>query len=83
MLARTIIHAPDGDSVTGSLCHEVSGDVTTVEHDVNCGECLDALDRSDRPFEQLARPLDELRNYLGCHAPGPVNVRTMQGKEFR
>lgn len=68
MVVRTSIHAPDGDSVTGSLSQEVSGDVTTVQCDVNCGECLDALGRSDRSFEQLAQPLNELRSYLECRA---------------
>ncbi len=82
-MGRIVVHAPDGGSVTGALCQEASGDVTTVERDVDCSDCLDALDRSDRSFEQLAQPLSELRSSLGCHAPGPGNVRTMQGKEFR
>lgn len=78
-----VIHAPDGGSITGALCQEVTGDVTAAERDVNCGECLDALDRSDRSFEQLAQPLNELRSSLGSSAPGPKNIRTRRHKEFR
>lgn len=82
-LARRVIHAPDGGSITGALCQEVTGDVTTAERDVNCGECLDALDRSDRSFGQLAQPLKDLRNSLGSSAPDPKNIRTRRHKEFR
>lgn len=82
-MARTVVHAPDGSSITGALCQEVTGDVATAERDVNCGECLDALDRSDRSFEQLAQPLKDLRNSLGSNASGPKNVKTRRHKEFR
>lgn len=64
-MSRKVIHAPDGGSVPGALCQERSGDVTTSEHDVDCGECLDALERSDQTFEQLARPLSALRRFIG------------------
>lgn len=56
------IHAPDGGIVAGALCQELSGDTTTIEADVSCPECLDALEALPAGrFERLARHTAELR----------------------
>lgn len=60
-MGRKVIHAPDGGSIPGSLCQEPTGDVSTLERDVDCPECLDQLEDSERTFAQLARTLEALR----------------------
>lgn len=72
-MARNVIHAPDGAMIPGSLCQEPTGDVSTFECDVDCSDCLDLLEESDRTFAQLARPLSALRAYPA--AAGVLGVR--------
>ncbi len=60
-MARPVVHAPDGGTIPGSLCEEPTGDATTIESDIDCPDCLDQLERSERSFQNLARPLSELR----------------------
>jgi hypothetical protein len=56
------VHAPDGGIVCGSLCENPTGDTTTLESDVTCGECLDILEELPAgTFEHLARRTAELR----------------------
>lgn len=71
-MARKVTHAPDGGTIPGSLCEEPTGDVSEFEHDVDCPECLDRLELSERPFDQLARALTALRSYP---AAGPIYRR--------
>lgn len=66
-------HAPDGGSIPGSLCQEPTGDVTTTERDVDCPDCLDLLDSSDRTFTQLAEQLEALRSFPSA---GPRTTNT-------
>jgi hypothetical protein len=68
-MALKVIHAPDGATIPGSLCEEPTGDVSTFESDVDCPECLDRLEESERTFDQLARPLKDLRAY-----PAPAGL---------
>lgn len=67
-MARKVIHAPDGAMIPGSLCQEPTGDVSTFECDVDCADCLDLFEESERPFDQLARPLKALRAYPAADA---------------
>ena len=71
MTARTFIHAPDGGIAGHALCENPSGDVAGRERDVDCPDCLDALEAAS----------EELRERLGGHgflfaprrrAAGPV-----------
>lgn len=62
-MPRSVIHAPDGAEIPGALCEEPTGDVTTRECDVDCPECLDCLEVSERSFGELARPLSKLRAF--------------------
>ena len=52
---RPFIHAPDGGSFGHALCENPRGDVTEYERDVDCGECLDALERADVGLLQRMR----------------------------
>lgn len=47
-MARKVTHAPDGGAIPGPLCEEPTGDVSTFENDVDCPECLDRLEMSER-----------------------------------
>lgn len=78
-MARKVIHAPDGGAIPGSLCEEPTGDVSTLESDVDCPECLDQLASSERTFDRLARPLNALRAYPA--AAGDTSERTSRGRE--
>lgn len=62
-MSRIFTHAPDGGSIPGALCEEPTGDVSTLERNVDCPDCLDQLEASPRTFAQLARPLADLRAY--------------------
>ena len=62
-MVRKVIHAPDGAAIPGSLCEEPTGDVSTIENDVDCPECLDQLETSEKTFNQLVRTLRDLRAF--------------------
>jgi hypothetical protein len=52
---RPPIHAPDGGIVGHALCENPHGDVTDYERDVDCPDCLDALDEADVSLRQRMR----------------------------
>jgi len=52
---RPVIHAPDGGIVGHALCENPRGDVTDYERDVDCPDCLDALDGADIALRQRLR----------------------------
>ena len=58
-MAHTRIHAPDGGSIPGALCQEPTGDVSIVEDEVTCSDCLYELDEGERSFADLARPIKD------------------------
>lgn len=76
-MARKVTHAPDGGAIPGPLCEEPTGDVSTFENDVDCPECLDRLEMSEKNFDRLARPLRNLRAFRsrGRSDRRPVKVR--------
>lgn len=49
----TVIHAIDGGMFGHALCEEPTGDSTTFERDVTCGECCDLVEAADQSL--LAR----------------------------
>lgn len=60
---RPDVHAPDGGIGCGSLCGELAGDTTTIEGDVTCPDCLDAIEmRPPGDFDRLTQHTIELRN---------------------
>lgn len=67
-MASKVTHAPDGAAFPGSLCEEPRGDVSTIQNDVDCPECLDQLDVSEKPFDELAQPLKNLRAFPAAAA---------------
>lgn len=73
-MARKVIHAPDGAAIPGSLCEEPTGDVSTIENDIDCTECLDQLEASEKTFDQFAQPLRNLRTFPA--EARPVGVRS-------
>lgn len=60
-MPRSDGHAPVGGLIPAALCEAPQGDVTTVQSDVTCTECLDAYDASGRSWAWLARHVVGLR----------------------
>ncbi|MDM3927857.1 MULTISPECIES: hypothetical protein [Mycobacterium avium complex (MAC)] len=58
-MVHTQIHAPDGGSIPGALCQEPTGDVSIVEDEVTCSDCLHELDEGERSFVDLALPIKD------------------------
>jgi hypothetical protein len=46
-LTKPLVHAPDGGLLGHALCESPNGDVTDYERDVDCPDCLDALEGAD------------------------------------
>lgn len=43
-MTAPFIHASDGGMIRHALCESPLGDVTDYERDVDCSDCLDALE---------------------------------------